>query len=483
MRPDVRSTLWMLLPLLILFTAAACDRGTPVDSDPPGHVDYPRVDFTQGFQPPGELTGAPATEVVAWFPAHVSWQWLVDNTTHSGAAALRAGTPCTGCHLGQEEALGRAMVAVDPEPIEGKEPYKRIQVQASYDNENLYLRVKWDSERPGISHQMFRWDGGAWVSGTTLKPNPLGPNQIYSYEDRFAVIFDDAEVQVPAYDGASVGYREAGCFLSCHTSMRDMPQDVPADQVRPHSYLGVERGRSDIRKYLLISRETAAQQQPDGAWAEVRSVAELDQLLEERRFLDLWQFRGARSAPMQKASDDFVLDYRWSGLTGRNAWFNQIPDDGHFDTGDWMYDQSAIRFKAIPVERFEEMLEDVPLMTEGADRNAVSFDPNASFERGDLLPRRVLRQATGSRGDVDAYGVWSNGSWTVTFVRALDTGNPDDHAFIVGGVHSISLAVFDDHTTSRRHYVTFPVTLGLGVDADITAVPAGGSAPGFSWKP
>ena len=91
--------------------------------------------------------------------------------------------------------------------------------------------------------------------------------------------------------------------------------------------------------------------------------------------------------------------------------------------------------------------------------------------RGERSPPN--RVTTGSRGDVDAYGVWSNGSWTVTFVRALDTGNPDDHAFIVGGVHSISLAVFDDHTTSRRHYVTFPVTLGLGVDADLTAVPAG----------
>ena len=469
--------------MVLAFAAVACDRSTPIASDPGDNVEYPRVDFTQGFSPPGALTGALATEVVAWFPAQVSWQWLTDNIAHSGATALGAGTPCTGCHAGQETALGRAMVASDPEPIQGKDPYKRIQVQAAYDHTNLYLRVQWESERPGITHQMFRWDGEAWVPGTTLKPNPLGPNQIYSYEDRFAVIFDDAEVQVPAYDGASVGYREAGCFITCHTSMRDMPQDAPGDQVRAHPYLGQEKGRSDIRKYLLLSREPGAQHRSDGAWAEVKSVAELDQLLEAGRFLDLWQFRGARSAPMQKASDDFVLEYRWSGLTGRNAWFDQIPDDGRFTTGDWMYDESALGFRAIPVESFEEWLEEAPLVTEGPHRNAVPFDPGATFLRGDLLPRRVLRQATGSRGDVNAYGLWSDGKWTVTFVRALDTGNPDDHAFVAGGIHSISLAVFDDHTTSRRHYVTFPVTLGLGVDADIAAVPVGGSASAFPLIP
>lgn len=469
-----RRSVPMAVPAMafLLLLVVACERSDPVEPDP--GVAHPRVDFAGGFQFPGSWGVVPRTQVTAWYPGVTSWQWLADASTHSGGPSLRAGTSCQGCHEGQERALGEAMAAGDPDPIIGKEPYKEIDVQAAYDGENIYLKVSWQSERPGITHQMYRYDGQGWVANTHPRPAELGPGEMYSYEDRFAVIFDDARVEIPAYEGASTGFQEAGCFVTCHSSMREMPERPSAEEVEQHPYLGQERGRSDVRKYLLLTREAAAQHDSDGAWAQVRPHAELESLFEEGRFLDLWQFRGARSAAMQSASNDHVLEYRWSGLTGQNSWFDQVPVDGAFGQGDWMYDEGILGHHAIHEDELEERITETPLLTEGVRRNAVPFEPSASFREGDLLPRRVLREATGSRDAVDAYGVWENGRWTVTFVRRLDTGNPDDKVFREGEVHTVGFGVFDDHVTNRRHHVTFPLTLGLGVDADIVAIRIGG---------
>jgi hypothetical protein len=60
--------------------------------------------------------------------------------------------------------------------------------------------------------------------------------------------------------------------------------------------------------------------------------------------------------------------------------------------------------------------------------------------------------------------------YTVVWRRKLDTKNPDDKAMKVGNVYPISFAIHDDNVTTRFHHVTFPLTLGIGVDAAIKAV-------------
>jgi hypothetical protein len=78
----------------------------------------------------------------------------------------------------------------------------------------------------------------------------------------------------------------------------------------------------------------------------------------------------------------------------------------------------------------------------------------------------------GSTADILVNSSWQNGKWVLELRRKLDTGNPDDKAFEVGKVYYISLAVFDDMVSNRRHHVSFPLTLGIGVDADIKALRA-----------
>jgi hypothetical protein len=107
------------------------------------------------------------------------------------------------------------------------------------------------------------------------------------------------------------------------------------------------------------------------------------------------------------------------------------------------------------------------LITDGPHRNAVPYDAAAGFAVGDILPRRVLRSASGNRGDVMVYSGWKDGVWTVIFKRALITANSagaaatDKSLELAGGtVYTLGFGVFDDFTTSRRHFVTLPFTLG-----------------------
>ncbi len=364
--------------------------------------------------------------------------------------------------MGESLVKGDNKFGLEPNPIAGKEPYRTVTAQAAYDQNNFYLKLEWESERPGITHQTYRFDGEKWVRNSKPKPDQLGENEIYSYEDRFAVILSDTNI--PAFDGANFGFDQVGCWQTCHSSMRQMPKHPTTAEAQ------AALNQNDVRKYLLITREADAAQNDSGGWDQLKPKEQIDQLLAEGQFLDLWQFRAARSASVNKASDDYVLEYRFSGIGGKNAWFDQDATDGQFTAENWMYDKNEVGFNALPADKFDEWIARFPLITEGPNKNAVPFDPSAEFNVGDLIPRQALREPTESRANVSAYSKWENNKWTVIFVRALDTGNPDDKALVEGETYGIGFGLFDDFVSNRRHYVNLTMTLGIGVDADVKAV-------------
>lgn len=99
------------------------------------------------------------------------------------------------------------------------------------------------------------------------------------------------------------------------------------------------------------------------------------------------------------------------------------------------------------------------------------FDLGHPWQEGDVIPRRLLREPDGSHGTIRADGRWYDGLWHVELVRALDTGYPlDDKPFLEGRTYSVGFAIHKNATGSRWHYVSFPLTLGIGQDADVTAM-------------
>jgi hypothetical protein len=70
--------------------------------------------------------------------------------------------------------------------------------------------------------------------------------------------------------------------------------------------------------------------------------------------------------------------------------------------------------------------------------------------KGDELPSYHTSQGRGSRADVKAVGNWANGTWTVEFARALDTGHADDVPLRKGEVRAVAFAVFNKANRDRH---------------------------------
>ncbi|MBI4308443.1 MAG: hypothetical protein HY684_06525 [Chloroflexi bacterium] len=311
---------------------------------------YPAWQSPRLFSFPGDWSNVQPVTVRTIYPAQTSWEWLAA-PTHPGSASLLAGTACTVCHgssivdapsvagwagppvdhgesLGcsschnvldqRVQRLGEKLLAgsgLDPVPISGKSPFADVQVKAAFDAEYLYLRLEWQSSRPGLLHDLLRWDGTKWVIGGGPKPEAAQAGRAPSYEDKLAITVGDEDI--PIAGGAEVGSSQAGCFGTCHRDISQMPEgptldastcqtchkDLPTMVEAPPA----EGHPADlhVNKYLLIARALSGQP------ASVKEQEELRRLRQSGQFLDLWVWRAALSAPLGYADDLYILESRF----------------------------------------------------------------------------------------------------------------------------------------------------------------------------
>lgn len=109
--------------------------------------------------------------------------------------------------------------------------------------------------------------------------------------------------------------------------------------------------------------------------------------------------------------------------------------------------------------------QDAAYVLEGS---AVPFDPNAGWQNGDVLPRRIIKSGCGSRSDIKVVGQsgWVDGYWDVTLARAGHGQSPqDDKNLRDHGTYNVAFAIHRDATGGRWHYVSLPQRLGLAMRA------------------
>ncbi len=464
-----------------------------------------KPEFTT-FQPedvPVNWAEIPATDIRLFYPGQSSWDWLISPQkafTHPGSLVIKAGLSCRACHssLGgalDEEALGEKLVKkghAENDPIDGKRPVIDLQVKAAYNDEDMYFWFRWKTAEPGVYHNVMRFDGQQWAGYGGARP----ANDLGLYEDRLTLMLgypQGSKGYVAADTGASYGFQSAGCFIACHDGMRTMRHDAANNKAGVRA---VFPKAGDIRKYLLNTRKAAQQGSPanlagltdaEGRWALLKGEDELARMREKGEFLDMWMWRAARSGPIGYADDLSVFDSR-RGDAGKSSWQRQRPKNLNANPPKgFMFNAAtvpstrlgggkyAIRGGDDPLAGLKRQ-ETLPFMTLLGDR-AVPYDPNVYTPTvGDLLFQRVLRAPTQSRGDIQAYGVFSKppgeirGTWTVIMKRKLNTGHPDDDIVLEDGTaYPIAFAIHDDNVANRRHNVSFEYTVGLGSDADIVA--------------
>ncbi|MBI5120074.1 MAG: hypothetical protein HZA67_03660 [Rhodospirillales bacterium] len=404
----------------------------------------------------------PVKEITLFYPGQSTQEWMKSAAHKAGATGVNAGKSCNECHAGEEKDLGDVIVSgkkLEPTPISGKPGSIKLKVQAAYDKENFYLRANWPTnlKEAGAFHNYKGLKDGKWVtygSNRTDKDVKSGAAKV-SYEDRFNFMFADSK-------GTVANFANQGCWVTCHNSMRDAPNEPTKDQVKAHPVLGdAGMKKDDIRKYLS---ETRTEMNDAGGWDKLKSKEDLDALMAKGTYLDLWQARAYRSVPVGKADDSYV--FQW-----RNFDKGKKPFDGNWDGAKkepkFMFDPAKNGGKAALSEAQFRDLKAPKLTTD----NSIPYDAS-KMKDGDILPGFILNPATdGSASDLNASGTWANGEWTMIVSRKLDTGQKDDVALAPGQTYPVGLAVHDDNVTTRFHYVSLPKTLSLGAGkGDINAV-------------
>jgi hypothetical protein len=336
-----------------------------------------------------------------------------------------------------------------------------LQVRASYNEDRIFFQYRWPAERPSYLHDVFRYEDGKWKRYGKAVP---GSEPHGLHEDRVAMMVDDGRVPEFARYG---GYITVGSGLVETTDQAD------SDAVKRHPYLGAVRGQEDVTKYLPQTRSS-------GDWADTKSPEQIQQMREAGYFLDLWHWRSARGNPLGVADDQLVYDVR-DGDAGRSAWFTNWDNEKQqpkFMFNPEVAGHAALNWDEIQAGRLNP--ESIYYLHETTMQ---PYDPDHGWQEGDVLPRRALRTPAGSRSDISADARWVDGYWQVTLSRLMDTGAPlDDKMFRDGGQYALAFSIHRDATGGRWHYVSLPVTLGLGRDADLVAQVFAGSTPEWSQQ-
>lgn len=411
--------------------------------------------------PPSDLSSIPTTPVKLFYPGQSSYQWLRGPGHKRADKKVIAGDSCISCHEGEEADMGKVMLSgekLEPHPIEGKQPVIDLNVQAAYDGENAYFRFQWKTRNgfPGTAHPHWRFDGQDWkvMGWPRLHKKVWDEGQPAIYEDRLSMLVDDGSVPM---------FAEQGCWLSCHTAMRDMPDVAKSGDVKAQRLLGKGIGKTDVRKYLPASRTD-----DDASWDKTKTPDEIAALKASGGFLDLMQWRGHRSRPIGMGDDGYVLEYRLTDA-GKNIFSKNW--DKEKNQPKYMFDAQKVGFKSRTMEQIRDTSQPSSIIPE---ENAVAFDPDAGWKAGDMIPEYYVSRAMakGSAADnSDVVGTWKDGMWTVVWVRKMDTGHPEDDKILkAGNAYTFGFAVHDDNITTRGHHVAFPMTVGFGAKADIEAV-------------
>jgi len=411
---------------------------------------------------PPDWSKVPAKSVTLFYPGQSTYEWLVGPEHKKNAyKKVVQGEACLSCHEGEEADIGKKTATgqrLEPNKLDGKQPVIDLKVQAAYDNKNLYWRFQWKTKNnyPGSAYPFYRFDGKEWkkYGAPRLDKEVQEGKQPAVYEDRLTIVLDDGKVE---------RFKAHGCWLTCHDGMRDTAKVASEDAVKANPLLGQALKKTDVRKYLPSTRTDA-----NASWDKTKSPEEIAKLKAAGQFVDLMQWRAHRSNPVGMADDGYILEYR-NFDEGKNMFSSNL--DKEKKQPKYMFDAAKVGAKAIGADKMRDLKGPQALVP---GQSAVPFDPAAGWKEGDLLPQYYVNRADAKDSAADnsnTKGTWSNGTWTVVWSRPLDTGHPEDDKILkAGGAYTVGFAVHDDNITTRGHHVSFPVTLGLGVKADIEAV-------------
>ncbi len=158
---------------------------------------------------------------------------------------------------------------------------------------------------------------------------------------------------------------------------------------------------------------------------------------------DSWHWKASRTNPLGYADDKYVnstvLPYEGGlKLVGRHG--DQRISGGYMQN---INEEGAAPRYYEPEARDAEDARFL-FQSEIDAGEAVAITDETSFKKGDIIPGYILERPVGSRGDIDARGVWRDGLWGVEHRRKLRTGHGDDVEFDTTLTYRFGIAVMDN---------------------------------------
>lgn len=280
--------------------AATTETAPPADAKPAPEADKPAPAAEAKPAASGDnawagwdWSGAPVRDITLLYPGQASMEWILTGKDHGGARPFKKGDRCFDCHDQEAADMGKKIVTgekLEPEAtlIPGKRGSIPVKVQASHDDDYLYMRFEWE-DAPHTPAPFV--DGGKMDADNPMK---------------LAMMFATDDVQYAS---------QSGCWGTCHHDAKTMP-DAPADK--------------EVSKYLTESRTAIEIEGKGGAkrggWDKPKDAAGLQTELDAKHYMDIVRFKSGKN----ESEDGHILADR-SMEGGQGADF-----DAKLDGSKWV---------------------------------------------------------------------------------------------------------------------------------------------------
>lgn len=196
--------------------------------------------------------------VMLFSPGQAGWEWVLTESNHSAAKSVKKGTNCKECHNGEQAKIGKLIGSgekLEPDPVSGNLGYIPVEVKSTYDNERLYVQLKW-------------------------KETEQNSRQDPDYQAKVALMMSDGTVKAS---------KIAGCWSACHMDLDSMPEALDG---------------TELEKYLFASRSKITR---SGGGDNLKPDSEISALLDAGNFLELWRAKLNPDKPAV-AAHGYVLE-------------------------------------------------------------------------------------------------------------------------------------------------------------------------------
>jgi len=248
---------------------------------------------------------AKSTDISVFYPGVASLEWVLGRR-HGGKRAFSKGDRCIECHgeeiadIGKNIVTGESEKKLEPNVIPNKRGSIDVTIDATHDEENLYLRFSWSE---GEHAPVPFVDGG--------KMDPENPMKL-----AFMISTDDVEYA-----------DRAGCWATCHADANSMPFEPKKDDLIGSDLAKRLNFNSGVTKYLKESRTKLELKgrggKALGGWDKLKDQSDIDSAQGANQYMDLVRYKSGN----KQIEDGQILSQR-SMHEGQGATVEASLKDG-----------------------------------------------------------------------------------------------------------------------------------------------------------